>query len=384
LEPARDMSDATHSSGDVPAGNRGRLIEFPAGHVYGSPPQNNLPLQLTSFVGREREVTDLRELLTAEARLLTLTGPGGSGKTRLALAVSSGLLGRFEDGVWWVELAPISEPALVPQAVARVLGIKEEPGRFLTETLVRDLASAEVLLVLDNCEHLVDACADLAYALLQACPDLRILATSREALAVEGERNWPVHPLSSPEAGGLTAGELERFESVQLFVERARYRRPGFTLDANTAASVAEICRRLDGIPLAVEFAAARIGTLSAAQISARLEHSLKLLASRDRNAPERQRTLKAALAWSYELLEEAEKELFAHLSVFAGGFTLEAVEAVCGGESIEEGRVSGPPVLDLLSRLVNKSLVLVAERGGEARYRLLEPVSQYAQEKLR
>jgi predicted ATPase len=153
----------------------------------------------------------------------------------------------------------------------------------------------------------------------------------------------------------VTAGELERFESVQLFVERARYRRPGFTLDANTAASVAEICRRLDGIPLAIELAAARIGTLSAAQVSARLEHSLKLLASRDRNAPERQRTLKAALAWSYELLEEAEKELFAHLSVFAGGFTLEAAEAVCGGENIEEGRVSGPPVLDLLSRLVNR-----------------------------
>jgi non-specific serine/threonine protein kinase len=316
--------------------------------------------------------------LTTDARLLTLTGPGGSGKTRLALAASSGLSERFEDGVWWVELAPISDPALVPQAVARALMIGEEPGSSFTETLVRDLASTELLLVLDNCEHLVRGCVQFAYALLQACPNLRILATSREALAVEGERGWPVHPLSSPESQTSSAGELEHHESVQLFVERARYRKPDFELDSRNASSIAEICRRLDGIPLVIELAAARVGTLSAAQISNRLGRSLKFLASRDRRAPERQRTLKAALDWSYELLGGAEKGLFARLSVFAGGFSLEAAEAV-GAERTDEVEV-----LDLLSRLVDKSLVLVAERDGAARYRLLEPVSQYAEEALR
>jgi predicted ATPase len=224
------MPDSTHRSGDVAAGDRGRIVDFPDGHGSKPAPQNNLPLQLTSFVGREREVADLQKLLTTEARLLTLAGPGGSGKTRLALAVSSGLAERFEDGVWWVELAPLSDPALVPQAVAQALMIREEPGRSMTETLERDLASTELLLVVDNCEHLISSCARLANAVLSACPRVRILATSREALAVEGEMGWPVQPLSAPESGNLEAGELEHYESVKLFVERARYRRPGFAV----------------------------------------------------------------------------------------------------------------------------------------------------------
>jgi predicted ATPase/DNA-binding CsgD family transcriptional regulator len=373
------MPDATHPTGDVAAEDRGRIIDFPAGRRSGSPPQNNLPLQLTSFVGREREVAALEALLTTEARLLTLTGSGGSGKTRLALAVSSEVAERFEEGVWWVELAPVSDPELVPQAVAQALMIREEPGRSLAETLTRDLAPTEVLLVLDNCEHLIESCARLVSAVLNACPGVRILATSRETLAVEGEMTWPVQPLSAPESRNLGAGELEQYESVRLFVERARYRKPTFTLDDRNAAPVAEICGRLDGIPLAIELAAARIGTLSAAQISDRLERSLKLLASGDRKALERQRTLRTALDWSFDLLEADERELFGRLSVFAGGFTLEAAEAVGAG-----GRIEGVGVLDLLSRLVDKSLVLAVERSGEVRYRLLEPVGQYAREKLR
>ena len=198
-------------------------------------PSTNLPLALTSFVGREREMAEVEGLL-AESRLLTLTGPGGSGKTRLALAVSFGLAERFEDGVWWVELAPLSDPALVPQAVAQALMIREEPGRSLTETLARDLAPTELLLVMDNCEHLISSCARLANALLHACPGVRILATSREALAVVGEMGWPVPPLTSHEPDDLTAGELEAFESVRLFVERARYRRPNFAPDSQNAS----------------------------------------------------------------------------------------------------------------------------------------------------
>ena len=373
------MPDATHPPGEVSARGSGRLIDFPRQRESKPPPKDNLPLQLTSFVGREREIADLRMLLVGEARLVTLTGPGGSGKTRLALAAASGMVEGFEDGVWWVGLAPISDPDLVPQTVASTLGVRERPGRSLIEALVEYLESREVLLLLDNCEHLVEACAALADTLLHACPKLKILATSREALAVAGERSWQVPPLSSPDSRVLAAGELGRFESVRLFVERARYRRPEFKLNADTAPSVAEVCRGLDGIPLAIELAAARVGALSVAQISDRLGHSLKLLSESNRTSPERQRTLRAALDCSYELLDEAERKLFGRLSVFAGGFTLEAAQAVCAADETEPDEV-----LDLLEHVIDKSMV-VAEAGEEdaLRYRLLETIRQYGMEKL-
>ena len=214
------MPDPTHPSGEVSAEDSGRIIDFPRQDGSKTPPRNNLPLQLTSFIGREREIADLKKLLTTEARLVTLTGPGGSGKTLLALAVASGMVEGFEDGVWWVGLAPVSDPDLVPQTVASTLGVRERPGRSLIEALVAYLESREVLLLLDNCEHLVEACAALADTLLHACPKLKILATSREALAVAGERSWQVPPLSSPDSRVLAAGELGRFESVRLFVEK--------------------------------------------------------------------------------------------------------------------------------------------------------------------
>ncbi len=372
------MPDASHPSGEAHDG--GKLIGFPRGSGSNPPPENNLPLQLTSFIGRDREISDLKHLLTTEARLLTLTGPGGSGKTRLALAAASAVAGHFEDGVWWVELAPLSDEHLVPQAVASVLRVQESPGRSLTGVLAEDLRDLEVLLVLDNCEHVVGACAELAYVLLRSSPGLRILTTSREALGIEGETHFAVPPLSSPGPHGTPLiEELERIESVRLFVERARYKVPGFALGPENASSVAEVCSRLDGIPLAIELAAARVGALSVEQISGRIGRSLGLLSAGNRTSPERQRTLRGALDWSFDLLDEHESEVFGRLSVFAGGFTLDAAEAVCVG-----GRVEPEEVLDLLARLVEKSLVLATERKGEARYRLLETIRQYALEKLR
>jgi predicted ATPase len=369
------MSGATPPSNDTSAEDRGQIAEFP--HLPEPSGYNPSP-GLTSFVGREREKLELERFLSDDARLITLTGPGGSGKTRLALAVSTEVVVRFEDGVWWVELAPIADADLVPQAVAQVLRVAEVPGRPLTEAIADDLRDLEIVLVLDNCEHLVAACARLAEALLRACPGLIILATSREPLGVAGERNFPVPPLSSPENHDLSVEELERFESVRLFVERARYRLPAFTLDDRNAASVAEICHRLEGIPLAIELAAAKTRVLSVGQISSRLADSFRLLKSESRTLDPRQLTLGAAIDWSYDLLDEPERVLLRRLSVFAGGFTLDAAEAVCSGEGIAED-----DVLDLLSHLVDKSLLLAEEEGDGIRYRMLETVRQYGREKL-
>jgi predicted ATPase/DNA-binding CsgD family transcriptional regulator len=321
------------------------------------------------------------EFELATTRLLTLTGVGGSGKTRLALEVARDLLGAYPDGVWLVGLAPISEEALVPKAVAEVLGVLERPQEPLADTLVGVLGSRQVLLVLDNCEHLLEAAAGLVDRLLDSCPRVRILATSREALGVEGEARWLVPPLSAPEPqeGTSSSEELVAYESVRLFVERARGRDLTFSLSPRNALAVAEICRRLEGIPLAIELAAARVGTLSLEQILVRLTDSLGLLTRGGRTAVPRQRTLKGTLDWSYDLLSEPESGLFRRLSTFAGGWTLEASEAVGSGEGVEEGEV-----LDLLSGLVEKSLV-VAKGSDQAgvRYRLLEPVRQYALERL-
>jgi len=323
-------------------------------------------------------MTQVKELLAGH-RLLTLTGPGGSGKTRLALAAASVVAEDFEDGVWLVELASLSDPDLVPQVVASVLEVRETPDTPLVDSLRAHLEPRKTLLVLDNCEHVVEACADLAGVLLSSCPELRILATSREALDVSGETIFTVPPLSLPDPRHLPAAEgLPGYEAARLFVERAAAVKPGFALTEQNAMAVAQICYRLDGIPLAIELAAARMKVLSAEQISSRLHDSFDLLSGVGRTAMPHHRTLRATMDWSHELLAEEEQVLFRRLSVFAGGFTLEAAEAVGAGESIEEAGV-----LDLLGSLVDKSLVLFEEQGGEARYRLLETVRQYGREKL-
>jgi predicted ATPase/DNA-binding CsgD family transcriptional regulator len=315
------------------------------------------------------------------SRLLTITGPGGSGKTRLALEVSRDLLEAYSDGVWLVEFAPLSEEALVPKAVAEAVEVPERPDEPLVDTLTEVLGSRELLVVLDNCEHLLEATARLVDVLLDSCPNLRVLATSREGLGVEGELRWLVPPLSAPDPQySSTVEELERLESARLFLARACNRDPSFAFTPGNAQTVAEVCSKLEGIPLAIELAAARVRTLSLEQISERLEGSLELLTRGDRTATPRQRTIRGTLDWSHELLYERERKVFRRLSVFAGGWTLEASEVVVSDESVGESEV-----LELLSELVEKSLAiaeLTAESGG-VRYRLLDSIRQYAQEKL-
>jgi predicted ATPase/DNA-binding CsgD family transcriptional regulator len=296
------------------------------------------------------------------------------------LKVARDLVGAYPDGVWLVELAPLSEGALVPQVVAGTLGVQEQPERSLLESLLDALRDKETLLILDNCEHLIDAAARLTDTLLDSCPRLRVLATSREPLGVRGELGWLVSALSVPDAQqSPTVEELEGYESARLFTDRASSRHPGFVLTPENATAVAQVCAGLEGIPLAIELAAATIGMLSVEQVSERLGRSLKLLTGGERTADHRHQTLRAALDWSYGLLSEPEQVLFGRLSAFAGGFTLEAAEGVGAGEGIEEA-----DVLELLSLLVDKSLVEAEENWERgARYRLLEPVRQYAREKL-
>src|SRR5919107_138330 len=298
-------------------------------------PPHNLPSELSSFVGREKELTEVKRLLENN-RLLTLTGPGGCGKTRLALLSASELVEAFEDGVWMVELASLAEPSLVPQAVASTLGVRERPGSSLTEALSDYLRTRKLLLLLDNCEHLIDACAEFAGALLHSCPGLRVLATSREALGITGEIAWPVPSLSLPDLRRLPDFEsLSRYESARLFVERATTVRPNFTLTEQNAPAAAQVCYRLDGIPLAIELAAARTKVLSVEEISSRLGDSFRLLAAGSRTALPRQRTLHATMDWSHGLIGRGERALFRRLSVFAGGFTLKAAGSVCAGEDL-------------------------------------------------
>jgi predicted ATPase/DNA-binding NarL/FixJ family response regulator len=341
---------------------------------------HNLPLQLTSFVGRERELADTARLLLAK-RLLTLTGAGGSGKTRLALEIASRLLKGFLGGVWFVELATLSDPELVPQVTASTLSVRETPGRTVTENLIAFLKPRHVLLVLDNCEHLVGACAHLAETLLKSCPDLRILATSREPLHLPGESIWPVQGLSLPNLRQARQNEnLLRFEAIQLFTERAKAIFPTFEISKDNAAALVQVCRRLDGIPLAIELGAARVRVLSVEQIASRLDDSLKLLVESHQTGLARHQALEATLDWSHDLLSHKEQQIFRRLGVFAGGFNLEAAEAVCAGEDIKQDEV-----LDLLSALIDKSLVVTDKQEGKTlRYRLLEPIRQYSVKNLR
>jgi predicted ATPase/class 3 adenylate cyclase len=333
----------------------------------------NLPVQMTSFIGREREIGDVRERLNRH-RLLTLTGPGGGGKTRLAVQVGAELLDDYPDGVWLVELAGLTDPALVPQAVAQALAVREQPGRIITGALAECLRSKSLLLVLDNCEHLAPSCAALIQTLLRECPHLRVLATSRHTLGLTGTGHYPVPPLSLPPS----PEELMQSEAARLFLERAASACPIFAQAPVEAPTIAQICRRLNGIPLAIELAAAWADVLSLSQIAARLDDRFRLLTRGNTAAHAHHQTLRATIDWSYKLLSSKEKTLFACLSVFVGGWTLEAAESVCAGKEL-----CASEVLTFLSRLADKSLISIEENGAERRYYLLETIREYSREKL-
>jgi len=334
--------------------------------------KNNLPVQLTAFIGREKEIEDIKNVIKIH-RLVTLTGSGGTGKTRLSLQVAENLLEQFEY-IWLVELAPISDPANIPQAILSAIGLSEQQGRSTDELIKAYLLDKSTLIILDNCEHLIEASAKIAYALLNYAPELRVLASSREALGVKGEIAWHVPSLSVPDINRLPEiEELFQYESIRLFVERAVLANPNFTATKENASFLVQICSRLDGIPLAIELAASRIKALSVDQIAVRLDDRFRLLTGGSRTSLPRQQTLRATIDWSYNLLTEPERALLRHLTVFSGGWTLEAAEAVCSQDG------SGFDVLDLLTQLVEKSLVNLKD----AHYHILETTRQYAREKL-
>jgi predicted ATPase/class 3 adenylate cyclase/DNA-binding CsgD family transcriptional regulator len=352
--------------------------EFPPLHSLDALP-NNLPRQLTSFVGREREIAEVQRLL-GSSPLVTLTGPGGSGKTRLALRVAADVVEQYRDGVWLVELAPLADSLLVPKVLAEVLSVPEQPGRDLREALADVLRRKQLLLVLDNCEHVVQACAELVAALLRACPDLRVLATSRQSLHIDGETTWRVPSLTISPVESLPSVEaLARHDAPRLFLERARAVLPGFAASDQNLPTIVRLCARLDGIPLAIELAAARVRALGLDQIDARLDDRFRILTGGNRTAPPRQQTLRATADWSFDLLSERERTLFRRLAVFTGGWTLEAAEAVGAGDGLAADKV-----LDLLAELVDKSLVIADDTGGTVRYHLLETMREYGWEKLR
>ncbi len=340
-------------------------------------PHGRLPSELSSFVGRRRELAEVRRLL-GQARLLTLVGVGGVGKSRLALRTARQCERVFAGGVWLVELAPLTEPSLVPVAVARGLGLRDERASDHLRLITDHVGSRRLLLVLDNCEHLLHACAGLLSGLLRGCPELVVLATSREPLGIEGEVVFLVPPLGLPEPGA-EAGAPAASEAVALFMERAQASVPDFQLTPANQVDVARLCRYLDGIPLAIEFAAVRLRALSLEQILVRLRGQLDLPSTVEQFRPERQQTLRATMDWSHELLSESERVLWRRLSVFAGGFTLEAAEDVCADGHLERSRV-----MVALVGLVDRSISARVAAGAEARHRLLEPVRQYGRDRLR
>ena len=378
----RDMGE--HKFKDVPYPIRvfqlvtsGLHNEFPALRALDIIP-NNLPTQLTSFIGREKEVADIKNLL-GNTHLLTLIGPGGTGKTRLSLQAGTDLLHSYPHGVWLIELAPVSDPAAVPAAALSALDLPSEVHRPAIEMLSDFLREKEALLILDNCEHLVDACARMVDRLLHAAPKLRILASSREALGIAGEVSYRVPSLGLPDIKQLPSlDSLSQYEAVRLFIDRAQAAQPSFHVTNENAPAVAQICYRLDGIPLALELAAAKVRALSVDQIAKRLDDRFRLLTGGNRTALERHQTLRATLDWSYNLLPAPEQILFRRLSTFVNGWTLDAAESVCSDELIPR-----EDVFDVLEKLVNKSLVLAQEWKDETRYSMLETMRQYAGEKL-
>jgi predicted ATPase/DNA-binding CsgD family transcriptional regulator len=354
--------------------------------------KHNLPLQLTSFIGRKDDIQQVKNLLNT-SRLVILTGAGGVGKTRLALAVAKQSLDDFKDGVWQVELAPLGDPDIITAAIASIFEVRADQNRSIRTALIDYLREKQLLLILDNCEHLIEACAEVADSILMVCPHVKILATSRETLGIEGEAPYHVPSLPFPEPGKVPeTGHLQGYEAIQLFLERAHLILPEFTITETNAISLAQICQRLDGIPLALELAAARLQVLSLEQIAARLDDRFRLLAGGSRRALPRHQTLHALIDWSYELLTKPERTLIRRLSVFIGGWTLKAAESVCSDENLKElpsskettPELSSNEILDLLGELVNKSLIMVERDGDLVRgYRMLETIRQYAQEKL-
>ena len=332
-------------------------------------PRHNLPNQLTSFIGRTKEVTEVKRLIAAQ-RLITLVGPGGTGKSRLSLQVAAHQVDRFEDGVWLVELAPLADPAFIVSTIAVVFDIREVQGVPLITLVIDYLRAKELLLVLDNCEHLVEASAQLADQVLHACPKLKIVVSSREALGIAGETVYRVPSLSVPDR---SSSDLMNYEATRLFIERATKAEPRFHATTDNAAAIIQVCQRLDGIPLAIELAAARVKLFTPEQIAERLDDRFKLLTGGSRTALPRQQTLRALIDWSYHSLTEIEQRALRRLAVFLGGWTIEAAEAVIGEDE----------ALDGLLGLVNKSLVNVEEQSGAARYRFLETIRQYAMDKL-
>ena len=371
------LTDGGDAAPTGPTQPRGTIADALAPTAVGEPAPNNVPEPVTSFVGRAAQIWDVAERLR-DSRLVTLTGAGGIGKTRMALEVGRRTVSSESEAVWFVELAGLADPEFVPTAVAAAIGVPEEPGLAPSEALAGWLGARPSLLLLDNCEHVIDACARLVDALLRACPRLRVLATSREPLGVAGEVVWSLPTLTVPDADEPVSVEMiSSYEATRLFVERAALTSPGFAATERNVRAVVDVCRRLDGIPLAIELAAARVRVLSVEQLAERLDDCFRLLTGGSRTAPRRQQTLRAAIDWSYDLLVEPERAFLRHLSVFAGGFTLAAAEAVT--------RPDGADALDLLTRLVDTSLVVAeASEGAPPRYRMYETIAQYAAEKLR
>ncbi len=373
LPPDVALTDlGTHPLRDLPRPERVMQLchpdlrnEFPPLRTAKALVSHNLPAQLTSFVGRQSEIENLREALAGN-RLVTLTGAGGAGKTRLAVQVAADLAEKYGDGICYIDLAPITHPAVVPVTAARGLGLPDQPGRSTIDTLQQHLRDRHMLLVLDNCEHLLDSSASMVAALLGAAPRLTVLATSREPLGVTGEAGWQVPSLSLSD------------DAIELFADRARLARSGFTVNDDNVGAVTEICQRLDGMPLAIELAAARVRTLSLTEIIDSLHDRFRLLTGGSRIAVRRQQTLRASVDWSHALLTDTERVLFRRLAVFLGGFDLDAAQAVAGADGVQRYQV-----LDQLTLLVDKSLVVAENTGGTTRYRLLETVRQYALEKL-
>jgi len=373
LRPIEQLSLASESAVPTPD-------PFKAPEAF----RHNLPIQLTSFIGREKEVADVIRLLQ-HTRLVTFTGPGGTGKTRLSVQVADQLLDQYPDGVRMVELASVFDPLLIPRTTAIAIGLRDEPHRPVIDMLRDYLHDKKLLLLLDNCEHLIEACAQMADTLLHACPQIRILTTSREAFGIAGETLYLVPSLTRPDIRNLPSLEaLNQYEAIKLFIHRASVAIPAFTLTSENASAIAQICQHLDGIPLAIELAAGKIRALSPGQIAQHLDDRFQLLTSGSRTALPRHQTLQAAMDWSYNLLPAAEQILFRRSSVFLGGWTLEAAESACSDQDISvQDALKAEDILELLYQLINKSLVVTEEQNDEIRYTMLETIRQYAGDKL-